>query len=560
MDPLEVPTAEASDLEALLELDAVRLFQARAQAAVASFRVNAANAAPVVQIVRMLDGVPLAIELAAAQVRLLAIDDLARQLDESFDVLDVARRDGAGGHRTLRDAMRWSLESLDDESRDTFLALSTLVGAFTMDDARAVARRGTPDVVGTVLRLVDRSLVSVAYDAGRNVGYRILEPIRRVAALELAASGDADDVRTRHAENFIALASATGPLGRQWVAAMERMLANLTAALRFSIETGSTHDAARLAILLAVFYRRRGSIERANAALRSVLPMVDALVPADAMDVLLVAGSLAVERRDCAAALTMAADTSARAESSGDDRRRAHALLVEAEARRALGDHEVAHDRLAAAIELFDGCGDISGTALALGQLGMLERDRGDDELAMGLLRQGLARLSAVRGAGGTWGSVDLVAHPAWSSLLLSEMGAVATASGDLDRAGEYFAESLLVSAASEHRNAVATTLEAIAVLAAQRRMPDAAAMLLGCAEQLLGVDEPLTRPGPATPVLAALVAEIGPTRVDEAIGRGRGLSFEQSVRLGLDLAGGTRAGQTPVPAAAPGAGSESAR
>jgi DNA-binding SARP family transcriptional activator/predicted ATPase len=533
--PMPTPAAGTSqEPEALADIDSVRLFEGRARMVAPAFVLDENTAPAVIRIVQALDGIPLAIELAASQLRHVAVADLARSIDGGLDLLTSATP-GTGRHDTLRNAMAWSLENLDDESKETLRALCSLDGSFTLDDATAVCGSTSMETVRRVIDLVDRSLVSLQQEPDGAMRYRILAPVRRIVQTELGPP-DAE-VTGRHVEHFVGQALATGPLDLRWQSRMTLIVDNVFAAMRYAIIDRDTTHAVQAAVSLSAYHRRRGSLERADAALAAVLPMVPSLPEDEAFDVLLAAASLAVDRADCMTALDLAGEVVRRAELLGDTRRQAHGLLVEASARRALGEPERSRAALESALELFDAAADVRGTAVALGQIGALLRLDGAPDLAAGLLEQGLARLSSVRGASSGWTVADMVTHQRGRSLLLAEMGSVAAIEGDLDRAASFFTESLLVSAADEHRHGVAETLHAIAVLDTQRGQRSRAATLLGAATAILDAD---STSGPTVEqdrLQAVLVADLGLDAFREHSQRGRSMVFDQAVRLGLEAA-----------------------
>lgn len=207
--PLAMPEESAYHEVHAGEFPALRLFEERAGAARSGFVVDDSNVEDVVEICRRLDGVPLAIELAAARVGAMSTSDMREHLGERFRLLSSRR--GTERHRTLQAAVAWSYDLLDSESRRVFRCLSVFVGGFGLEDAAAVV--GGPDadpfdVPDQVTRLVDRSLVVRDGDAGR---YRLLETLRQFGSDRLVESGEAVAVRERFVAHFLALAVGKGP-------------------------------------------------------------------------------------------------------------------------------------------------------------------------------------------------------------------------------------------------------------------------------------------------------------------------------------------------------------
>jgi predicted ATPase len=204
---LELPDAQAAPADAEAAA-AVRLFTERAASVRAGFVVDAANVAAVVEICRHLDGIPLAIELAAARVRAMAPAEIARRLDERFRLLAGGSRRSQERHRTLLATVSWSHDLLSDDEKIVFRRLAVFPATFDLAAAEAVAGDGTLDVVDCILRLVDRSLVMFEPDQDR---YRLLETLRQYGADRLAEAAETDETRGRHARYFLTFAERVSP-------------------------------------------------------------------------------------------------------------------------------------------------------------------------------------------------------------------------------------------------------------------------------------------------------------------------------------------------------------
>jgi predicted ATPase/DNA-binding CsgD family transcriptional regulator len=241
--PMPVPAATDATLAAASDSDAVRLFVERAAAVSPGFLLTEANVADVAALCRRLDGMPLAIELAAALVRSFAPAELVRHLGQRFELLSAGARTAPPRHRTLRAAIDWSYDLLDEDERDLFDRFGVFPADFDFEAAQAV--RGNDDRRdGTVLslmpRLVDKSLVTTV---GRHTSrYRLLESLRVYAVERLAASGAEPAARRRHAEHYLALAEGAAEVLRtaQQRSAVDRLSAeqpNLRAGLAYAVET-----------------------------------------------------------------------------------------------------------------------------------------------------------------------------------------------------------------------------------------------------------------------------------------------------------------------------------
>ena len=240
---LAVPD-EASDLAVLDECEAVRLFVDRARAVKADFVVDDANAAGVAQVCRRLDGVPLAIELAAARVNAMNPAELAQRLDRRLRLLSGGGRVAIERQQTLRATIDWSYDLLTEPEQLLLLRLSVFGGGWTLDAAEAVCS-GDPidadDVLDLLARLVAHHLVE-ADDSDEQTRYRLLETVRQYGEERLAEVGEIDVVRTRHCDYYTELATqvrdhSDGPGQVEWGARLARELENLLSAMAFALET-----------------------------------------------------------------------------------------------------------------------------------------------------------------------------------------------------------------------------------------------------------------------------------------------------------------------------------
>ncbi|MGW6914741.1 BTAD domain-containing putative transcriptional regulator [Kitasatospora sp. NPDC054939] len=248
-EPLAISGELLHAVEPLPESDAVRLFAARAAAASPGFALGPANADAVARICERLDGIPLALELAAARVRALGVHELAERLGDRFRLLNAGRRDSPARQRTLRAVIDWSWELLTDPERTVLRRLSVFAGGWTLAAAEEVC--AAPDVPGdTVLdvltRLVDRSLVTMRDDPD-GARYRMLESVAAYSLERLDLAGESRLARRRHAAHFTALAERAepllwGPEQRSWLRRLDTESANLRAALAASTGGGGTTE------------------------------------------------------------------------------------------------------------------------------------------------------------------------------------------------------------------------------------------------------------------------------------------------------------------------------
>ncbi|HEY3685986.1 MAG TPA: BTAD domain-containing putative transcriptional regulator [Streptosporangiaceae bacterium] len=266
-EPLRLPEETVYPVPPLAPESAVRLFAARAAAARTGFALTPGNSAVVTEICARLDGLPLAIELAAARLRSLPLDELAVRLDDRFALLDSASRAPDRRHRALRAVVDWSWNLLDDGERRLARRLSVFRGPITVEGAEAVAGGD----LRTLTSLADRSLLQFDGDA-----YRMLETIRAYAHGELVRAGELAAARAAHAAYVLDLAETAGPYLRgpgqiPWLARLAAERDNLRAALRHATESGDAETARRLCAALAVFWLLTGDQDGMSAWTRAAL-------------------------------------------------------------------------------------------------------------------------------------------------------------------------------------------------------------------------------------------------------------------------------------------------
>ena len=260
--PLRVPDAEeARSGTGLAQYDAVRLFADRAALSQAGFAVTSDNAAAIVQICQRLDGMPLAIEFAAARVAVLSVEQIAARLDDRFRLLTAWPKKTLPRHQTLRATLDWSHDLLTEHERTLFRRLSVFTGGFTLEAAEqvcAAAAIAGPDVLNLVGRLVDKSLVIVD-ERDRHARYRLLESVRQYGRERLDESGDAEIIQRRHRDWYLdfaerATAKLRGPEQDVWLSRLEIEHDNLRAALGWSKAVRDAAAILRLAAALTWFW------------------------------------------------------------------------------------------------------------------------------------------------------------------------------------------------------------------------------------------------------------------------------------------------------------------
>ncbi|HKR99339.1 MAG TPA: hypothetical protein VJU79_07475, partial [Candidatus Dormibacteraeota bacterium] len=372
---LFVPPASA-DPDRLLACDAVRLFADRARQQRADFAVGPHNAAAVGRLCRRLDGIPLAIELAAARLRTLSLDEIDNRLHQRFRLLTVGRRVAPRRQQTLQALIDWSYDLLNPEEQETLERLSVFAGDFDLHSAEEVAGAGSdspPAVSDRIAALVDKSLLQ-ADDAGSD-RYRLLDTVRDYAAAKLLARGKtaASAVRAAHRDHYLALAETAAPhlIGHgqiEWLDRLQLEFDNLRAAISYSSQDPDPVAGLRLGRALCYFWLYREPRAEGAAALSAALDRPAAQEPTLLRGRALVAAgillTLITGEYDAAAARADEALTIARA--LGDEHLRAEALYVLAYVNARQGNEQAHLELTAEGLALAEALADPHLTALFL--------------------------------------------------------------------------------------------------------------------------------------------------------------------------------------------------
>ncbi|MCF6473270.1 AfsR/SARP family transcriptional regulator [Nonomuraea sp. MG754425] len=274
--PLDLPAS--ADLAAMAGSDAVRLFVTRAAASARGFRLEAGNAQAVAQLCRRLDGIPLALELAATRVRALGVQGVVARLDDRFRLLATGQRGAPARQQTLTAVIDWSWDLLPEDERIMLRRLAVHADGCTLEAAESVCADGDPggpDVLDLLARLVDRSLVVVVH-APTGVRYRLLESVSEYCVARMADAGELDRVRDAHLRHYLELAVRAepglyGPEQREWLLRLDAEAANLWAALDTAAARGDGRRAAELVNALAWYWFLRGRLAEGRRAMAQAL-------------------------------------------------------------------------------------------------------------------------------------------------------------------------------------------------------------------------------------------------------------------------------------------------
>jgi predicted ATPase len=416
VEPLPLPRVPGQAQLSLEEVDAiahnpsVALFVQRARAVRPNFTLVHDNARALAEVCSRLDGLPLAIELAAARTRFVPANAVALRLERPLD-LQSALRDAPERHRTLREAIAWSYALLSSEQRDVFNRMAVFAGGGSLAAAQTVCRAGEQEsadgMFGVLAELVERSLL-LTDDAGHgDVRFRLLETVREFALERLQSSGEADAARRAHAGYFECLVAdavprLSGSQQRAWLEVLASDLDNLRGALRWLIDSAdqeSLRRAAALNWLLWPFWWARGYLSEARRWSQLILDQ-PATCPGDRARAAWVASTAALDEGDYAAAPALIGTCLAVFRESGDAHGLARALLVEGWAAPIGGDLQRAQDAHLEGIEQFRRAGDQTGVILATAGLANTAMLRGDLDAARAYNTDALALARAgARGA-----------------------------------------------------------------------------------------------------------------------------------------------------------------
>lgn len=573
--PLSLPEGRerVPPFKELSKYEAVRLFTERARQRRRGFELTPQNALGVVQICRRLDGLPLAIEMAAARVRALSVGQIAMRLDDRFWLLTRGRRTRLPHHQTLRAAVDWSYNLLTEAERALFNRLSVFAGGFALEAAEAVGAGDGLEayaVLGLVTRLVDKSLVAVEEVADGKMRYRLLETLRQYGRERLAASGEVEDTRCRHAAYFLALAEASepaleGPEQAMWLDRLEVEHDNLRAALRWARESEDADTGLRLAGALWPFWAVRGYWGEGWEWLTGLLALPGAAertaVRATALNG---AGAMAYYRGDYTTVRSLWEESLAIRRELGDTAGIARSLNNLGAVAREEGDYDTARALWEESLAIKRELGDKPGIAVSFCNLGDLAREQGDLAAARSRWEESLKTWRALGDKQNIAGMLrrlgdlayDLgdyntarplleeslgmwreLGHTRGIAASLKSLGDVARSQGDHATARSLWEESLAIARELEDRRGVAELLAQFAGLAAAEHQPERAMRLAGAAAAL--------RETVDTPFLPVEEAEcerdleparqaLGEEAAARVLAEGRAMTMEQAIEYAL--------------------------
>lgn len=542
--PLTVPAAgplpPATDLA---RLPALALFEQRTRAAIPDFALTLENTATIAAICRRLDGLPLAIELAAPWLKILPPPELLARLDHALPLLAGGARDQPERHQTLRDTIAWSEALLDPGARSLFHQLAVFAGGFTLSAIEAVCGpSAAPNgaVLHNLVALVDASLVVPPPTTAGNTPaprYTMLETVREYASERLAASADLPPLRQRHADHFLRLVEEAqshlvGPEEAAWLNRLEDEHANLRAALRWTLDRGEAARATRFAAVLWRFWASHWHLSEGRRWLAEISQLAqvstgpEAITPAQQAMLLHVSGNLARAQGDYTAAERLYQDCLTLRRRLDDTHGIAGALHNLGIIAYERGQYGQAAALLTEALAGIRRTGDSYGIAFHLATLGDISRARGDPA-ARECYQESL---TLFRQIGHRWGI----------ALVLASLGDAEREQGRYGLATAYYQESLALNQQVGDYRAAAQSLEGLALLAREADSTLAVRLFSAAAALRDRLDTP--RPPIAQPAydqaITLLRQRLGADGFASAWATGQAMALDDI----LDLAGGVSA------------------
>ena len=465
--PLATPDPHCTlSLDALARVPAVELLLQRARAAIPSFALSDATAASVTALCRQLDGLPLALELAAARLTVLSPQVLSQRLVRRLPVLTGGPRDLPERQRTMRATLAWSYDLLDEQERALFRHLSVLAGGCRLEAAAAIApeRLGTIDDVTDVIgALVGKSLLQRSLDADGEPRFTMLETVREYGLECLEERGEAPATRLRHATYCLAVAEAAAPVligaeQSRWLARLEEERYNLRAALHWARQAagdpreGRAQIGLRIAAALWRFWYRRGYLDEGRRCLEGLLEAAGGEEPATPQALHALA-ALVWAQGAYEQAAALAGRSLALHQATGDTAGTAAALQLLGVIASDRADYVEAESRAEACLALYRQLGDAWGSATALHNLGAVAHQRGDYARAAALYE-------ACLGLKRTLGDLSGVA------VTLNNLGDALAQQDQLERGAQLLEESLALHRELGVREGINGALNALGLIA----------------------------------------------------------------------------------------------
>ncbi len=549
MPPLSLPDPErASSIESLMSTEAVRLLVDRARSRLPGFELTEGNAQAVGRICRKLEGIPLAIELAAARMGALAVEQLAARLEDSLKLLTGGSRTAEPRQQTLRATLDWSHELLAEPERKLFGRLSVFAGGWTLEAAEEVCSGKEieqDDVLNLLSKLVDKSLVVAEAGAKGELRYRMLEPVRQYGRERLEESGQVERVRRRHAEHYLALAEEAelelkGDQQEAWLERLDAEGGNLRAALSWALKKGEAELAVRLGGALGEFWYYRGHVSEGRRWLEVALTKGHVPSAATRVKALVWAGWLAWVPGDYEQAEAHSEEALTLSRELEDEAGTAAALFNLGITALFRAEFDRASAPLEEVLTLQRALGDMVGVARTLNALGFAAVAGWHDHKRAAVLHE--ESLALTRKTGDNF---ELVL-----SLILGALASLGK--NDYQRTEALLKEGLELSRRLKMKRHTVFHLHVAASLAAVRGQPVRAARLWGAAEALrevLGATFSPFQRNVYGPYIAAARAQLDEAEWEAAWAAGKAMSSEQAIEYALSKGEEREPPTTLVPA-----------
>jgi predicted ATPase/class 3 adenylate cyclase/DNA-binding XRE family transcriptional regulator len=529
-DPRRLPP-----LERLTQYEAVRLFMERARAVKPDFAISDENAPAVAEICVRLDGLPLAIELAAVRIKVLTPQALLARLTRRLHVLTGGARNLPARQQTLRDAIAWSHELLPEAEQALFARLAVFVGGCTLEALEAVSNVDADvaaDPLDTIQALVNNSLVRQEVRGNAEPRLHMLETIREYALEQLVVRGEEAALRTRHASYYLNLAQAAQPRldtdqQEAWLDRLEAEHDNLRAALTWALERGETELAVRLSTALWRFWEMRGYFTEGRRWLSTVLDQIDEMDAALQAAAYTGAGTMAYHQREHAQAIQWHQHALDLYRSLDDKHGIAFALNNLGVQWLEQGDFAPAMQHLTESLALTQQLGQTRTSAYTRHNMAEMARWQADYVQAAELYAESLA---VFRTLGDHWAAC----------YSLVGLGKVVGYQGDDAQATRFCLEAMSLCQEQDHRELLTECLEGLAHSAARHGQGARAARLFGAAEQLrVVIDAPraVVENQWYAEAVALVRAALDPLTYERAWLEGRRMPIEEAIAYAMSSA-----------------------
>ncbi|HEU5432304.1 MAG TPA: tetratricopeptide repeat protein, partial [Thermomicrobiales bacterium] len=531
VDPLALPDLERlPPVGDLARIPAVDLFVRRAEAARPSFALTTENAPIVAEIAVRLDGLPLAIELAAARAKVLPAAGVLTRLERRLPLLTGGPRDMPARQQTLRATLDWSHHLLSPDEQALFRRLAVFAGGFTLEAAEQVGGGRPPPVLDLLASLVDQSLLRVLDSDEDAPRFRMLETMREYAGDRLREAGEEHATQDRLAAWCLTLAERAepelaGPAQERWLRRLTAEHDNLRAALAWAISRGDAATALRLAGALERFWTTQGLLGEGRRWLEQALGIDRGVAPAARVKALAVAGLLAYYQGDYDRTTALAEETRQNAHAIGNQIGAGIALMLLGDVAEAEDDFAGAATLFEEALALFRQAGAQSRVGTMINRLGLVVWRQGDLGRAVALHEAALALRR------------EMGDHVGVATSLMN-LGLVVADLGDYERAAALQAESLTLDVEVGFARGLPDNLENFARIAEAIREDERAARLFGAAEALrirLGFPwVPFDRDDNQR-LIAGLRERLGETAFAAAWDAGRAMSLDDAIAVALE-------------------------